>query len=786
MSARRAPAAGAVDVLALILLLGVGVVGFGRVFEGVDHLIAGGLGILTGAVVAVVGARFRLGLLSVAGLTVAGYLLVGSAAAFRPTAIAGVLPTLDTLLGLLVGSVTAWKSLLTVAPPANGFAELLIVPFLSALVCAVVAVSVALRASRPGWALLPAGLLLVVSILFGTPEAVAPLAQALAFGVVGLAWFAWRSRPTGETGTADSAAARQLRLRRGGSAAAILAIAAAVAFGTAGAVAPTAHRSVLREEIVPPFDLHDYPTPLASYRKIVRDQKEATLFTVTGLPEGARVRLATMDAFDGTVFNVAGGGGNSGSFARVGSTIADEHTGAAATIRFETGELTGVWLPDVGYPSSVTFTGERAETLSDSLHYNAETGVAVVTSRLAAGDAYTVTTTIPPVPSDEELAGDVGVAASGPAPMDVPEAVATETSAAIGEASDPVEQVRAIAATLSTQGFFSHGLEGETDSRPGHGAERLQALLAPANDQMIGDDEQYATAMALMVDQLGLPARVVMGFYPPAGTDLSAPIAVTGADLHAWVEVAFAGAGWVAFDPTPPEDQVPQDQTPLTKTQPNAQVLQPPPPPQEPAVVPPDVIQEDDTDDDEKPDLGWIGVLLAIAGGVLGLLVLLFGPALVIGGMKRRKRTARQTAQRPADRISGGWDEVVDRVADLGTVLPEGSTRREHAERLSESYPSVGVTTLARQADATVFGPADPSEAEVAAFWNEADALVAQLHGSVSPLARLRARLSLRSLRPAWLARASAAARDGIRTNTARSVATTKTRPVAGNEDTDD
>jgi transglutaminase-like putative cysteine protease len=765
----RAPAAVAVDLVALAVLLAVGAIGFGRVFAGADHLVAGGLGIVAGLAVGALAARARWGLLTTTAVTAAAYSLVGTAAAFRSAGLLGVIPSPESLLGLATALVTSWKSLLTVEPPANGFPELLVVPFCAALVCAVVAATIALRAPRPVWALVPAAALVLVSILFGTADAVAPLAQAIAFGVVGLAWAAWRRQSAqtsaaGGDGAVDPSAVRQLRLRRIGSGALVLALAAAVVGVSAGAVAPAGSRSTLREDIVPPFDLDDYPTPLASFRKTVRDQKDATLFTVSGLQEGVRVRLATMDAYTGTVFDVTGGGGGSGSFARVGSTIAGEHEGTPAVLRFTAADLGGVWLPDAGYPSSIEFAGPRAEALSGSLHYNDETGVAVVTSRLAAGDSYTLTTTLPPVPSDEDLADAVAAPVTVPTPVDVPEALTDATLASVGEATTALSQVRAIATTLSTQGYFSHGLEGEAESRPGHGSERLQLLLTDERG-MVGDDEHYATTMALMVDELGLPARVVMGYYPAAGSDLSGDVALTGDDLHAWVEVAFAEHGWVAFDPTPPKEQILQDQQPEPAAQPKAQVLQPPPPPQEPAVVPPDVVQEDETEDDRGPDLGWIGVVLAVAGGVVGLAALLFGPALLIAALKRRRRRARVGAEHAADRISGGWDEVLDRAADLGTVVPAGATRLEDAALLHSEYPSAGVAVLARRADAAVFGPLDPVDAEVAAFWEQTDALVAELHATVSPWRRLRARLSLRSLRPAWLTRATTAAR-GARTNT--------------------
>jgi transglutaminase-like putative cysteine protease len=61
---------------------------------------------------------------------------------------------------------------------------------------------------------------------------------------------------------------------------------------------------------------------------------------------------------------------------------------------------------------------------------------------------------------------------------------------------------------------------------------------------------QYATAMAVMLRTLGIPARVGVGYLTqsiaPNGTS-----DVTGQDAHAWPEVYFADSGWVRFEPTP-------------------------------------------------------------------------------------------------------------------------------------------------------------------------------------------------------------------------------------------
>ncbi|MBY0010619.1 transglutaminase-like domain-containing protein, partial [Paenibacillus typhae] len=59
----------------------------------------------------------------------------------------------------------------------------------------------------------------------------------------------------------------------------------------------------------------------------------------------------------------------------------------------------------------------------------------------------------------------------------------------------------------------------------------------------------FASAMTVLLRSSGIPARYVQGYGP--GTPERGRYLVTQADAHAWVEVYFPGAGWVAFDPTP-------------------------------------------------------------------------------------------------------------------------------------------------------------------------------------------------------------------------------------------
>ncbi len=61
--------------------------------------------------------------------------------------------------------------------------------------------------------------------------------------------------------------------------------------------------------------------------------------------------------------------------------------------------------------------------------------------------------------------------------------------------------------------------------------------------------QHFAGAMALMLRYLGVPARVAAGFTE--GVRTGHEWKVTDHDAHTWVEVWFAGWGWLPFDPTP-------------------------------------------------------------------------------------------------------------------------------------------------------------------------------------------------------------------------------------------
>ena len=68
-----------------------------------------------------------------------------------------------------------------------------------------------------------------------------------------------------------------------------------------------------------------------------------------------------------------------------------------------------------------------------------------------------------------------------------------------------------------------------------------------------GHCEYFASAMAVMLRSVGIPARLVNGFRSGQFNDLTSSYIIRGSDAHTWVEVYFPGNGWVTFDPTPPD-----------------------------------------------------------------------------------------------------------------------------------------------------------------------------------------------------------------------------------------
>jgi transglutaminase-like putative cysteine protease len=62
--------------------------------------------------------------------------------------------------------------------------------------------------------------------------------------------------------------------------------------------------------------------------------------------------------------------------------------------------------------------------------------------------------------------------------------------------------------------------------------------------------QYYATTMAMILRELGVPTRMVEGWLPGTRDPRTGIEQILLSNSHAWVEVYFPGYGWSAFDPT--------------------------------------------------------------------------------------------------------------------------------------------------------------------------------------------------------------------------------------------
>jgi len=121
-------------------------------------------------------------------------------------------------------------------------------------------------------------------------------------------------------------------------------------------------------------------------------------------------------------------------------------------------------------------------------------------------------------------------------------ALAREISAG---AHDDAERVAAIESWLQQHGRY-------TDSPPAirEGTTPVEQFLLERSE---GHCEYFASAAVVLLRSLGIPARIVNGYAGGHENELGGFIEVAQSDAHAWVEVLYERAGWVAVDPTPPD-----------------------------------------------------------------------------------------------------------------------------------------------------------------------------------------------------------------------------------------
>ena len=746
LGGRRTPVppsgwAAALELGLIGIVIALGTLPFIPAFDGASGYTAGLMGAAVGMVVVLGCSALRLTALPI--IAALGVAHVALAPLVLPDTGSGV----TAVSTVLSSTVTVWRDSLNVPLPLSSFAAMTTLPWLIGLMVCALATRLVLI-GRDVLAGLAVVLAPAAAIAWSGQTAVLPTATgpALAAAVLSL-WSCAslrrrRSRVAEALGAPSpggpgAVSARQgldQAIRRGAlSSSAVVAMAMALALAIAPAV--PASRMVLRDLFEPPLDLTEYATPLSLVRSIETDMARTELLSVSGAPEGARVRVAALDSYDGLAARIGEDSGGISRFERVG-----EHTvlveGDASSSQEATLGVQGYtfpWVPTVQTTIMLRTAGPRAATLRESMYYDAFSSTGIVTAGMVEGDVLTQQIDPYTAPSESQLDNATLARISLGTVEQVPPSVAALAQEIVGSESDPLAQVRALQQRLRTS-YYSDGTQSKSD--PGHGANRM-AQMAEA-DSLVGDDEQYPVLMMLMCRSLGIPARVVMGFDPATDGDLAT---VTGEDIKGWVEIPFEELGWVGFDVTPDRDQVPQQQTTQQVSNPEPQVLQPPLPLQDPAELPPSYEDpENDEPQDDPP--GGIPLAAYVAAGSISALLLLLGAILGLKALRRSRRRRRPGIEQAL----GAWDEIVDRARDLGRVATWGATRREAAQELTEHFPQVDLSRFAHAVDTQVFSAGEPAAYALGELWDSSDAIVRAMGADRSWPHRALARLSLRSL----------------------------------------
>lgn len=700
-----------------------------------------------GASIALVGIEARFKLWWQIVFVVLAQFIVGPIIALNGTTIAHIVPTPTTLAQGFIQTFGSFKYVISVAPPlGSGQGALMALWTLNlwtALLAGIFAMS--LNKGLTLISVIPLMANLAVSALLGTTEGTARVICGVIVILLLIIWLSYR------WGTFNP--------KRFISAIVIVVIATALAIG--GSIVFPQHRLTLRDRYNPPLDPHEYTSPLSGMRAYVKYHKKDTLLSVKGLPAGTPVRLAVMDRFDGNVWNLSDSSDamDSSDYRKVGDQIVTTEHGERYRATFTPGKgLNTQWLPLAGAASSINYP-------DDNFYYNPDTCSAIVPEGTQAGQSYQVTGIIAPTPSHAQISNARAEHLRQPAAKDVPDSASKLATALTGKQATAGKTAQTLAQTLKTKGWFSHGLSGDYPSLPGHGNYRIDDMLG--GSAMVGDSEQYASAMALMARELGLPSRVVLGFLPKdkdgeisksrtsRGSTAGAKTDFTGNDIAAWTEINLKGYGWVAFYPTPKETKIPNKNQDLTPPKPKDLVRQPPVPLTDPL--------HDQTQARGQFALGGADVnggntnvmlervlhiagLVAVYGSPLWAVLLICALILAIKAVELAVLMRRGS---PQQRITSGW-RMISMFARQNGVDTSG-TRREQVRQIAESLnvtttDRTELETLCREADWTAFS-GEPTTAEAPVdYWQRATAVSRRIHQSQPFAKRLRARLSLKGV----------------------------------------
>ncbi|WP_250279674.1 transglutaminaseTgpA domain-containing protein [Frankia sp. Cppng1_Ct_nod] len=366
------------------------------------------------------------------------------------------------------------------------------------------------------------------------------------------------------------------------------------------------------------------------------------------------------------------------------------------------------YLPLPGSPTKIN-------NLDGDWRLSAETGTVFSTRTSTAGASYQVEASVPDPLPDQLMASPQTV----PADLKIDTELPTTTDPRIQTlartltrtSTNAYRQALAIQDYLRS-GNFTYDLGGAPTTQDGALAEFLFATRR-------GYCEQFASAMTVLLRELGIPARVAIGFVP-GSRQADGTYLITNKEAHAWPEVWFASTGWIRFEPTPRGDGGTATPSYVPATTPPGQ--SPQSTATDPSAVPtpaPTAIPSSGTSGDDgpqpQPDMAartrpaagsLLWILACVLAGMIAV-TLLLAPAMVRLTRRRHRLTTAAAgsssdgndATSVAARVHAAWAELTDLATDLRLPLRPAESPRASATRLA-AYIAAGPEIQEQDAEA--------------------------------------------------------------------------------------
>lgn len=424
-------------------------------------------------------------------------------------------------------------------------------------------------------------------------------------------------------------------------------------------------------------------------------------------PDSIYWRMETLDAFDGTGWRRSSGQMRAYS---PGAIIGDpQHRYAGTTQevlqRVVVEQLIGQVVPTAGQPTSI-FDLDTPGSMAPNLVSFARDGSISFPPGLSSGLSYQIAADYP------NLATDLGSLATGPdgnlsplfsaaaaaglfpalpdparpdlarpsdlsnylaLPQGLPLSLNTIARIRTAGAATSFEQAWMLQHWFRDSGDFTYSLNVTTGSQALNLSDWLS--VPSSTNYRTGYCEQFAASMAILARTLGIPSRVVWGFAPGTSSvvDEVSIVEVRDTNAHAWVELWIDGFGWVMFDPTPRAGFLPP--SPTAVFDPDEFVV----PPTDPSIQDPvDPDQPPPVFEDEPPVGGGGAIDFdGAAGAIVPVLLAALGLTVILVLLSKRARRERRMRRLTDGDVTAAWEEIVDRLVDMGGRLDSSLTPTE-------------------------------------------------------------------------------------------------------------